>query len=206
MRGSLRSTVARLLWVLLLWSSTANAGTILPGTYQLLDHGFGDLGPAYGLRVDAISEVFSMELGTAQVLLTWDGGSTANISGILNQNTAGGNGGVGAAWSVSYDLTGVTAVGTQGFTATAGSGTLTDPFSTVTNITGEIDVSTGFVFEFLADGHRIPGDNDTAVGRGWLLPPGSTDDWIVRAVLVPEPGTALLVSLGLVGIAAIRSR
>ena len=105
----------------------ASAGTSLPGTYQLLDHGTGDLGPAYGLRVDAIGEIFSVELGSANVLLTWDGGVTATIIGTVNQNTAGGNGGVGATWTLVYNLTGVSAVGTQGFTATGGAGILTDP-------------------------------------------------------------------------------
>ena len=184
---------------------TARAGTILPGSYFLFDHGAASLGPAYGLRVDATGDVFSTELGLANAILTWDGGSTASIAGTLNENTLGGNGGVGPTWTVLYTLTGVTAVGTLGFVATGASGTLTDPFSVVTNIIGEPDGS-GNVFEFLADGHRLTGDNDTPVGRGWLLPPGTTDDWIVRAVLVPEPGTGLLFSIGLVGLSAYRRR
>ena len=184
-------------------AGSVQAGTILPGLYQLLDHGDGNLGPAYGLRVDSIGEVFSVELGGASVTLDWDGGTTATISGTLNENTLGGNGGVGPTWTVNYTLTGVVAVGTQGFTATGGSGVLTDPFAVDTVLTGETD-GDGFAFIFLGDGHRISGDNDTPVGRGWLEPPGSTDDWLVRAVLVPEPGTALLVSMGLLALAARR--
>lgn len=172
--------------------SASALGVINPGVYQLLDHGNGNLGPAYGLRVDAINEVFSVTLGSAFVTLTWDGGTTATIAGTLNQNTLGGNGGVGPAWQILYTLTGVSAVGTAGFTATGGSGTLTDPFSNVTSLTGEADDS-GSVFSFLADGYRVNGDNDSAVGRGWLLPPNSTDDWLVRAVSIPEPGTGLLL-------------
>ena len=62
------------------------------------------------------------------------------------------------------------------------------------------------MFEFLADGLRIDGDNDSPVGRGWLMPPSTTNDWIVRAVLVPVPATGLLMGLGLVGLAAFRRR
>ena len=202
-RLSLIAGVASL--VLLLGPGVASAGTILPGDYFLLDHGFADFGPDYGLRLDASGHFFSVELGSASVILSWDGGTTATIDGALNLNTAGGNGGVGDTWTVLYTLTGVSAVGTLGFVATGGSGTLTDPFNDVTNIFGEAD-GTGNVFEFLADGHRIDGDSDTPVGRGWLLPPDSTDDWIVRAVLVPEPGTAWLVCTGLIGLSAYRSR
>lgn len=178
-------------------------GIINPGLYQLLDHGDGTLGPQYGLRVDSIGEVFSVELGGANIVLDWDGGTTATISGTLNRNTLGGNGGVGETWSIVYTLTGVSAVGTQGFTATGGSGILTDTLLADTVLTGEPNGS-GFVFEFLADGHRISGDNDSPVGRGWLLPPSSTDDWLVRAVLIPEPGTAILFGLGLMGLATQR--
>ncbi len=181
---------------------SSTAATIVPGTYQLLDHGSGNLGPAYGLRVDDIGVVFSVEIGAANIILTWDGGTTATITGTLNENALGGNGGVGPTWTVSYMLTGVSVVA-EGFVATGGTGTLTNPFAVVTNLTGEADGS-GNVFEFLADGHRISGDNDTPVGRGWLLPPGSTDDWIVRGVLIPEPGTALLTCLGLAGLAMLR--
>lgn len=98
---------------LLLVAPAALAGTILPGVYQLLDHGDGELGPDYGLRMDSLGEVFSVELGSASVELSWDGSSTANISGLLRSSTA-------ELWTIDYDLTGVVAVGTQGFTATGG--------------------------------------------------------------------------------------
>jgi len=190
---------------LLLVAGTAGAGTIFPGQYRLLDHPDGNINPPpYGLRVDAISLTFSMELGGANIILDWDGGATATITGTLFSSA-------GDLWTVDYTLTGVVAAAANlGFTATAASGTLTDPFLAVTALTGEANGS-GIVFSFLADGHRLGawpafGDADTPVGRGWLLPPGSTDDWLVRAVLVPEPSTALLLSLGLVVLAARRAR
>ncbi len=193
----------------LLVSGPAVAGTIDPGTYQLLDHGDGNLGPAYGLRVDAIGdgEVFSFELGEAHVELFWDGGDTATITGVMNQNTNAlpGTGGIGPLWDLDYLLTDVLPVGTQGFTAAGGTGTLTDPFNVVTDIVGEQDIN-GFVLLFLADGHRIDGDNDTPVVRGWLLPPGTTDDFIARAVPIPEPGSALLLTAALAGLALRRRR
>jgi hypothetical protein len=141
------------------------------------------------------SKAFSVELGEASVSLTWDA-SSANISGTLQRN------GTSEIWNVNYLLTGIALVGTQGFTATGGSGTLTDPSTNDTTLTG-LQNGSGFVFEFLADGDRIAGDTDTPVGRGWLQ--GSyTNDWLV--IGIPEPGTLLILGSGLLGLTVYARR
>ena len=181
--------IAPTLALLLLVQTAFAAGTLNPGLYQIHDHGFGTQGPDYGLRVDGLGKIFSTDLGGASVTMFWDGGATATLSGLLHDNATT------DLWTVNYTITGITAVGTEGFTATGGSGTLTDPLLNVTVLTAEQNNS-GSAFDFLADGHRIPGDSTTAVGRGWLLPPNSVDDWLIRGELIPEPATLALVSLG----------
>lgn len=202
---ALKSALAIVCFALL--APSALAGTIFPGQYQLLDHPDGAINPPpYGLRMDALGYTFSVETGGANIILDWDGGATATISGSLWNNQ------LGEMWTVSYTLTGVVAEPANlGFTASAGSGLLTDPLLNDTVLTGEPAGGTGPVFQFLADGYRLGGhpafgDADTPVGRGWLLPTGSTDDWLVRATLIPEPGTALLLGLGLAGLAGTRRR
>jgi hypothetical protein len=164
-------------------------GTILPGLYQLHDHGEGNVGPDYGLRLDALGTLFSMDLGSADVTLDWDGGATATITGQMYRVY------FGEIWDIDFTLTGVTAVGTLGFTATGGAGTVTDPSNNVTAITG-MQNGDGDAFVFLADGDRLTGDDDTPVGRGWIVPPDSTNDWLVRAELIPEPASVALLTAG----------
>ena len=88
----------------LLLSATASAGTILPGLYRLLDHPDGNVNPPpYGLRMDVQGYTFSTELGGANVILNWDGGATATITGTLWNNQ------LAEIWDVDYTLTGVVA-------------------------------------------------------------------------------------------------
>lgn len=183
----------------LLPASPARAvGVILPGSYTLLDHGDGDLGPDYGLRVDSIGEIFSVELGGASLTLSWGGGATATIIGTVRSNNSL------DLWDVDYTLTGVSAVGGNlGFIATGGGGTLTDPLNNVTALIA-LQNAGGRTFEFLADGYRLTGDDSTPVGRGWLQPPDTTDDWLVRAEQVPEPASLWLLGSALAALALRR--
>lgn len=63
---------------------------------------------------------------------------------------------------------------------------------------------TGAAFSFLPDGHRLAGDDSSYVGRGWFNANG-TNDWLVRAVQTPEPGTLLLLGAGMLLLARRRA-
>jgi len=203
--GFARSLVFAVIAVVLFAAGNSQAGTILPGQYFLLDHPDGTISPPpYGLRLDYLGITLSTELNGASTVLSWDGGTTATISGTLWNNQAA------EMWSVDYTLTGVSAAPANlGFSAVAGSGTLTDASLNVIGLTGLQD-GTGSAFDFLADGHRLGshsgyGGSQAAVGRGWLTGAG-TNDWLVLATPVPEPGTALLFGLGLAFLSSSSSR
>jgi hypothetical protein len=173
-------------------AASAQAVPLVPGLYQLFDHGDGHLGPDYGIRSTALGKLFSFELGAASVTLDWDGGLTAQILGTVHDNDTG------DLWDLEYTISNIV-LDPDGFVSMDGLGSLTDPLNNVTVLEGEANGS-GYVFLFLADGHRLDNDNSTPVGRGWLLPPGSVDDFLFRAELIPEPATLALLSIGAMGL------
>ncbi|NND37898.1 MAG: hypothetical protein HKN81_12270 [Gammaproteobacteria bacterium] len=179
-------------------------------SYVLGDHLGGDLydgsstsgaGGPYGLRFDDFTPpagdgpTYSVggNLGGLGGLttLSWDDANVAAgavISGTMWNNQAS------AAWTVTFNLTGVASDGSGGITATGGNGSMTDGVDTVV-LTGKQDLS-GFAFIFAADGHRLTGDSTTFVGRGWLEG-GGIDDWLVVAVPIPAAAWLFGSALGL---------
>ena len=201
--------------VLAAMAMSAQAATV---SYILGDHEDGALydgvstsGPAgpYGLRYDDIDPpngngpTFSVgdNLGGlgGVVKLTWDdanlaGGAT--LSGTMYRNDTGDT------WTVSYALSGLVDDGNGGWTATSGTGSMTDGVDVV-SLTGKQDGS-GFAFIFADDGHRLPG-SEGWVGRGWLEG-GGTDDWLVTATVVPLPAAVWLFGSALGALGWLRRR
>lgn len=231
--------------------ATAQASMVMPGIYDILNHpdaALTDPGPppvAYGLRLDDFcsasatsslctgsgtdaERTFSVEGGGAGVTLEWTTDlaadlSVAKISGTVRRNSDD------SLWTVSYDITGITALsgtlgdGTDGWVAGESgiSGTLTGTGANM-GISLDLDGKAnggGQAFIFDNDGHRCSGHGDPCAWkaiapRGWIvvddIMPTDTNDWIViaekRPDQVSEPGTLALLGLGILGLGYIRRR
>jgi len=168
----------------------------------------GAAGP-YGLRYDTIDPpngngpTFSVgdNLGGngGIVKLSWDDANLAagaDLIGSMYRNDTGDT------WTVTYSLTGLVDDGNGGWSATGGSGSMTDGVDVVA-LTGKQDGS-GYAFIFADDGHRLP-TSDGWVGRGWLEG-GGTDDWLVTATVVPLPAAAWLFGSALLALGWGRRR
>lgn len=192
-----------------MFSTPATAATV---TFSLGDHpdsGLfqGDPTSPYGLRVDeqppgGNGPTFSVgtNLGGlgGPMTISWDPtnlAAGATITGTMERNDDG------TFWTTTYTLSGLSAAEDGGFKATDGSGSVDEIGGLLRSfsLTSEQNGS-GIAFEFDNDGHRLATD-DGWVGRGWLLPPDSTDDWIFTATLVPVPAAVWLFgsALGLLG-------
>ena len=210
------TSLSVLCWLALVLAVPAHAASLNAGSYKLSDHGGAS---AYGLRLAGVSAhaapselYFSVDAGGASATLTWDGAGTAVIKGQLARVLSGGGLAAEPLWNVSYTLSGVTPVArfgdVIGFSATGGSVELDDPLGRVShNAPSSVGPANAnrVVFAFLADGHEIPDDWSTPVGRSLQR----ATDWQVRgSAVVPEPSTGLLglVSLGIVSMRARSKR
>lgn len=202
--------------ILLFTISAANAASVIPNlTYILGDHPDGNLTSlpdvSYGLRLDDPTfsmvgsggdgsngaKTFSTTQETASVSLFWDNmadmddsNDIVTITGQLSRNSDN------SIWDLTYTLTDITAV-TDGFAAASASGTLSNGGTNFT-LDGEANTS-GYVFLALGDGHRLANDTTSEVARGWLLPPGPTEDWLVTLTPVPVPAALPLLLSGILG-------
>ena len=195
------------------FASSAFADAVVPGIYRLLDHPDGAISPPpYGLRVDFLNPppgpgpTFSTELGGAGVFLTWDGGTTATISGSLYNNETG------SLWTIEQTLTGITATpGPDGGFEATGAGALTlfvaaadQLLYGATEFTGTSkQLNSGQTFIANGSSYRCGGHTDCGplTARGWIMLDGTsgstTDDWLVQMTPVPLPAAAWLLLSGL---------
>lgn len=201
--------------------SSSNNSNATPVTWDLVDHGFGSLGPFYGLRLDdpfptTDKRLFSFG-GASTAKLVFDTAGTASISGTIIENgnagTAACSGGTAhspgdcTVWDLSYSFSGITVEDINdplaGFTATSGSGSVISQ-GDATELELGFALSGGLAFLWLPDGHRLPGDDSTLVGRGWVDPTsnssGANDFLFTGVLVVPEPGTLALFGIGLIGL------
>lgn len=209
---------------LVAFAVNAQATTLVPGLYQLLDHPDAALTDtsladpiSYGLRLDALGgtaaeRTFSAEQDGAFVTLDWDG-STAVISGSFSNNATN------ELWTIIYTLTSTmnTAEGFEVSGATgSGSGSLTNGM-TVIDLAGE-SIASGIIFSALTDGHRCSGEpcidgEDTAVARGWLeitiggvSSAQGSNDFLVQLTPVPLPAALPLLMSGILGFSVFSRR
>jgi len=213
-------------------ASAAQGGAIIR-TFDLFNHVDGQVNPqAYGLRLDG----FPDGSGDNPATLSFEtaGVSTMTLDvidmggGVLDlhvHGTAWGNSATGGTDYGTYNLdftyagvtdtgngwefTDVELVGTVSAGDATAAGFLASPLELWSKSNGD------YSFGFLADGHRISGDNSTWVGRGWVDPTVEQDGWpmrthdflfIGREGVVPLPSAALLGAAGLGGLAIRRRR
>ncbi|MEM6376039.1 MAG: VPLPA-CTERM sorting domain-containing protein [Pseudomonadota bacterium] len=195
-------------------------------SYILADHPFGSLSPggtnatsgpgdqfAYGLRLDNAlpdgntanntvgQRIFSFNLPGAGATLTYDDVAlTATISGTMVLNDSNGapvppN----PVFNVTYTMTNLTSLpGTPGFFSMNGANGVGSISNGIDTFVLGSKAKSGIYFELDDDGHRIPNDTTTIVGRGWVNPfddngnqVGGTNDFLFIARPDPNPGTVV---------------
>ncbi len=195
-------------------TAAANAATY---TYNLNDHPGTALAATYdyGLRLDYAGKFFSFGNGASAQLIYDDVAMTASIVGTMVESL--GNGAFGSAWNISYSLAGMTDLGGGFFRDTSGSGSGTISLgSDVLNL-GAKSNNWGAYFVLNADGNRLPNDNTSITGRGWVDPQsglGGANDFLFTASLddsgagasVPRPAAGWMLLSGLLGLGAAARR
>lgn len=198
-------------------------------TFALFNHPGGMVSPQeYGLRLDSFTNsgipiTFSFEdtggNSTVRLIVTefMDGSISLNINGTISGNSADGGtsygdfmldltytvDATGNGWEDNNMSDGVALGGLTGLNTTMDSPLGNGDFL---ELSGKSDGSDAF--RFLADGHRVFGNMDEWVGRGWVMGPNSTgagfDDLLFTAQIVPLPPAALAGLGMLAGIGAYR--
>lgn len=209
-------------------AGAATAGVTTPvALFDLRDHPDALLAPpGYGLRLDNViapgAASFSLDFFSDTTLTVVDNGGNLeiNISGTLYGGSVSGNAYSGTPEAYDIDMTystGVHAVfggyRVAGLHA-ANEGTLTRVSD---NASWELDTklygASQTAFFFAPDGHRLDNDDDTWVGRGWLMEDAQDAsmegqrDWLFTAIEreIPAPAGALaLFALG--GVTCVRRR
>lgn len=207
----------------------AAASPITPGvTYQILDHPDGGLAPPlYSLRLDGLGGdacddyTFSSQTDGALLTLLYDQlAGSLTISGTVYGGKVVDHAYVAPQlWSLSFTYTSLFDLGNAlEADPGSGSGTITALGNMnmgvggfgVGQMIGLVDKANMAGLAFRLDfGHRAP--IDVTTGHGWLThdaltPRTDYQDWLFTLgapVVVPEPGTALLIGLGLAVLAGV---
>jgi len=175
-------------------------------SFRLSDHPNGALASTspYGIRLDA----FDNRLISVDGLILTVGGTSASITGRTTDQ-------FGGIFDISANIDIDTSDPRPGgqFLASGGVLNIQQVSGSAVPVGGsflmdldlDITATGGNPFIFLFDGHRLPGNNIAAVGRGWLDAAG-TNDFLFTASPVPLPAAVWLFGSALVGLVAVRRR
>ena len=184
-------------------------------TFSLSDHGFGNMAATYdyGLRLDreAPPRFFSFENGASATLVYDDVAGTALISGTVREHLGrdiNNNEVFGDLWNLNYALTNLIDLGGGAFEDRSGLAMGSVSLNGDVLSLGSAANNAGQYFIFADDGHRIPGDDSSFVGRGWVQKDPGANDFLFSASLVsmPLPAGAWLLLAGIGGLGAMKRR
>ncbi len=194
-------------------TAAANAATY---TYNLNDHPYGAYAAThdYGLRLDYAGKFFSFGNGASAQLIYDDVAKTASIVGTMVESL--GNGAFGGAWNISYTMSGLKDLGGGFFKEKNGSGSGSLSLGSDSLALGAKANTWGTYFFLKPTGHRLPNDNTSIAGAGWVNPEGATgaNDFLFTASLddggdggaVPLPAAGWMLLSGLLGMGAAARR